>query len=494
MASPGFSNLESLNLEPYTDAASAASEQQQQQQQQRRRSSVCGGSPGASSSLASPSSSRPGLASPTPTSPAAAAAAAKQGAGKLAAAAAAEAGSSSSSSSSEVPLLARELGVSVGSLGRLFRAEAEADFEQPVWMVVNLQGKIKGSYTTDKMLEFCRRGTLSAAQMVLGIDKNLPYVARQELAFYRPLGQLIGSVHAGQRYCPLTEEAMQSLAAAGASPAHWNPLTPSQGLGSDAAAAEGLAGDLCKLGLDPEAAGADACGGGSSSSSAAEGRVVAAAAAARLRAALQRLCGVGSAGGRVAIGAKQPLWLYINHLGWCRGPFSGGKVMHAHLCGRLPRNTLVVAYDPELPACMISGDVAQWFRPLGALLDNVANGWAYNTVKWQDVVSRGAFAGAAPEWQPLVWAGAGSPPPLQYNQHQYMQQQYMQQQQQQVGGAGYGAMSSFSAAGSTAVTAGMLMLQQQQQQQQQQLMMDQARSASLASSGSGPFYSWAGQQ
>jgi hypothetical protein len=28
-------------------------------------------------------------------------------------------------------------------------------------------------------------------------------------------------------------------------------------------------------------------------------------------------------------------------------------------------NTLVVAYDsgdPELPACMISGDVAQWFR------------------------------------------------------------------------------------------------------------------------------------
>jgi hypothetical protein len=49
-------------------------------------------------------------------------------------------------------------------------------------------------------------------------------------------------------------------------------------------------------------------------------------------------------------------------LSFCRGPFSGGKVMHAHLCGRLPRNTLVVAYDPELPACMISGDVAQWFR------------------------------------------------------------------------------------------------------------------------------------
>jgi hypothetical protein len=48
-------------------------------------------------------------------------------------------GGSSSSSGGELPLLARELGVSVASLGRLFRAEAEADFEQPVWMVVNLQ-------------------------------------------------------------------------------------------------------------------------------------------------------------------------------------------------------------------------------------------------------------------------------------------------------------------------------------------------------------------
>jgi hypothetical protein len=50
---------------------------------------------------------------------------------------------------------------------------------QPVWMVVNLQGKIKGSYTTDKMVEFCRRGTLGGAQLVLGLDRNLPYNARQ---------------------------------------------------------------------------------------------------------------------------------------------------------------------------------------------------------------------------------------------------------------------------------------------------------------------------
>jgi hypothetical protein len=41
------------------------------------------------------------------------------------------------------------------------------------------QGKIKGSYTADKMIEFCRRGTLSANQLVLGIDKDLPYALRQ---------------------------------------------------------------------------------------------------------------------------------------------------------------------------------------------------------------------------------------------------------------------------------------------------------------------------
>jgi hypothetical protein len=50
---------------------------------------------------------------------------------------------------------------------------------QPVWMVINLQGKIKGSYTAEKMLEFCRRGTLGGAQLVLGMDRNLPYNARQ---------------------------------------------------------------------------------------------------------------------------------------------------------------------------------------------------------------------------------------------------------------------------------------------------------------------------
>ena len=67
---------------------------------------------------------------------------------------------------------------------------------------------------------------------------------------------------------------------------------------------------------DPESRDTDphsACEGSSSSG----GGGISAAAAARLRAALQRLCGVGSQGLR-GPGGKQPLWLYINHLGWCR--------------------------------------------------------------------------------------------------------------------------------------------------------------------------------
>jgi hypothetical protein len=55
----------------------------------------------------------------------------------------------------------------------------------------NLQGKIKGSYTADKMIEFCRRGTLSARQLVLGIDRDLPYALRQVRRAW-PLTRRIG--------------------------------------------------------------------------------------------------------------------------------------------------------------------------------------------------------------------------------------------------------------------------------------------------------------
>jgi hypothetical protein len=130
------------------------------------------------------------------------------------------------------------------------------------------------------------------------------------------------SVHAGSRYTPLTEEAIDTIAANSLTPSHWSPLVAAnKGLAAPADSAQGLAGDLGlgKLGLgDAEEAGADACSSSYTAAAAAEGHVVAAAAAARLRSALQRLCGVGSQGGRVGVGAKQPLWLYINHLGWCR--------------------------------------------------------------------------------------------------------------------------------------------------------------------------------
>jgi hypothetical protein len=132
------------------------------------------------------------------------------------------------------------------------------------------------------------------------------------------------AVHAASRYTPLTEDAINAITANGLTPSQWSPLVASDKGSAPANSAEGLAGDLCKLGLGGAegsagaGAGADADACGSSSSAAAEGRVVAAAAAARLRSALQRLCGVGSQGGRVGTGSKQPLWLYINHLGWCR--------------------------------------------------------------------------------------------------------------------------------------------------------------------------------
>lgn len=41
-----------------------------------------------------------------------------------------------------LPPLARELNVSVASLIRLFKADIDVDYEQPVWMVVNLQVRI----------------------------------------------------------------------------------------------------------------------------------------------------------------------------------------------------------------------------------------------------------------------------------------------------------------------------------------------------------------
>jgi hypothetical protein len=45
-----------------------------------------------------------------------------------------------------------------------------------------------------------------------------------------------------------------------------------------------------------------------------------------------------------------------------RGPFTGSKVIHAHLCGRLPRNTLLVGYEPGIASGMLSQNLDVWFR------------------------------------------------------------------------------------------------------------------------------------
>lgn len=147
-----------------------------------------------------------------------------------------------------------------------------------------------------------------------------------------------------------------------------------------------------------------------------------------------------------------------HHSSYCRGPFPGARVVQAHMCGRLPRDTLVACHMPEVPSTAVSTDVPYFFRcvggcvgvlvchtwcagvycethavvafrrqgccsphnqplryalpcavccampcavavavtgnnrPLGALLDNVANGWSYNTITWSDVLAKSQHA------------------------------------------------------------------------------------------------------
>jgi hypothetical protein len=134
------------------------------------------------------------------------------------------------------------------------------------------------------------------------------------------------AVHRGARYCPLTEDAVTSLARQGLAAAQWEPLA-SPGVEStvspgDATAADDLAGQL-QQGLDLSSQGdSSSRAQGAAAMAAGSSRVAAMAAAARLRSVLQRLCcGSGSRmqGGGRPMGRRQtPLWMYINHLGWCR--------------------------------------------------------------------------------------------------------------------------------------------------------------------------------
>lgn len=151
----------------------------------------------------------------------------------------------------------------------------------------------------------------------------------QELSYYRPLSHLVIAVHHGARYCPLTEAAVTQLARQGLAAAQWEPLvspTAPEGATSAAAAAVvtndsttaagELAADL-QQGLDLISP-----GGAHGPLAASSSRVAAMAAAARLRSVLHRLCCDSSSrmqGGGRPMGRRQtPLWMYINHLGWCR--------------------------------------------------------------------------------------------------------------------------------------------------------------------------------
>lgn len=96
-----------------------------------------------------------------------AAKAAEAPADATAAAEAAAAAGDHGCSSSDVLLLVRELGVSMASLLRLFTAGFEAEFEQPVWMVVNLQVRKGSGCAEPQLLVVLSSTTEPALQMVV---------------------------------------------------------------------------------------------------------------------------------------------------------------------------------------------------------------------------------------------------------------------------------------------------------------------------------------
>jgi hypothetical protein len=55
----------------------------------------------------------------------------------------------------------------------------------------------------------------------------------------------------------------------------------------------------------------------------------------------------------------------------CRGPFLGARIVQAHMCGRLPRDTLVAAHAPEVPSAVVSADIPYFFRWGGVRMSGV---------------------------------------------------------------------------------------------------------------------------
>jgi hypothetical protein len=46
----------------------------------------------------------------------------------------------------------------------------------------------------------------------------------------------------------------------------------------------------------------------------------------------------------------------------CRCPCLGACIVQAHVCGRLPRDTLVAAHVPKVPSAVVSTDTPYFFR------------------------------------------------------------------------------------------------------------------------------------
>jgi hypothetical protein len=57
-----------------------------------------------------------------------------------------------------------------------------------------------------------------------------------------------------------------------------------------------------------------------------------------------------------------PVLVLVFEIVCCRGPFPGARVIQAHMCGRLPRDTLIAAHVPEVPSTVVSADITYFFR------------------------------------------------------------------------------------------------------------------------------------
>lgn len=206
---------------------------------------------------------------------------------------------------------------------------------------------------------------LPTAPHVLPPPSPFPPPQTQDLGFYRRLDAVLTAVHAGAAYTPLTHAAVEALSLSSTAATGWQPLvapasplpaasTPSEVPGpegstspSSAQHAAAVAADtrlqlalerLCgysgatlaaaaatasrsESGQAPQsAAGSPALSRASSVSASCQGLSVLCGASQDGGSSSNATAAVegGGAGSSSSSGSKEPVWLYINHLGWCR--------------------------------------------------------------------------------------------------------------------------------------------------------------------------------